>query len=466
MPLVSRPLPVALLGMGLAATVLAGCPKSGSPATVTAPAEMWLDLGPDVPALCVSSVPAAERAPAAARKQIDVARDTLRGGTAPDISALPEHPSADAIRGAARMLGQDMEGARVEFRDLANAYPDDPCLGQAAAYTAMVTGQISYAEPYLKTAMKGDASHPDVGVPAAVLVVQLRGDTNEALRILRKVHEAHPDHLRTRAWLGRLHAQRGEYDVALPHLKAAKKAGLRVTSELAVAAYTTGDTEAYLSVAGRSPPLSQDLTALDAPMAAYREMVGLEENTRLIAILETSMGDLHCELFWEQAPVTVAAFVGFANGTGPWTDPRTEQPGVGPLYRNIVFHRVIPEFMIQTGDPLGRGSGGPGFRFQDEIDLGLGFDRPGRLGMANSGPNTNGSQFFITETPAPHLTGKHTVFGQCDPGAIAVAKAIARVPRDQGDKPIEPVRLQQIRIENRPLTAVESPSPTPVPAPN
>ncbi len=445
--------------------LLAGCPKA--PATGGAPvaADAWLDLGADVPAACLSSVPAAERPSAADRKAIDAARASLLAGTAPDLATLPDHPSADVVRGGASMLAGDMEAARVAFRDLANAWPDDPCLGQAAAYTSMVTGRIEYAEPYLKTAMKGDATHPDVGVPAAVLVVQLRGDTDEALQLLRRVHEAHPDHLRTRAWLGRLLAQRGELDIALPHLKAAHAAGLRVTGELAVSAFALGDTAAYLSVAGRSPPLSVDLREVDDPLAAYLDLLQMGENDKLIAIFETTKGDLHCELFWRSAPVTVATFVGLARGTGPWTDPRTGQPGTGALYENIVFHRVIPEFMIQTGDPLGQGTGGPGFRFQDEIDSALAFDRPGRLGMANSGPHTNGSQFFITEVPVPHLNGKHTIFGQCDPGAVAVTKAIARVPRNQMDAPLEPVVLERVRIEARPPGPGAPPAPAPVPAP-
>ncbi len=430
---------------------LAGCPPKAPVGTPTpGGVDVWMGLGDDVPGVCLAHLPDADRPGAGDRRLLDAARAELLAGNPVDTSTLPAHPAAKVTLAGLAMREARAEDARVLFRDLANQWPTDPCLGQAAAYSAMVAGRIEYAEPYLKAALKGDPTHPDVGVPAAVLVIQLRGDIDEALTILRKVHEAHPEHIRTRAWLGRLLAQRGELDIALPHLKVAHDAGLRVDGELAVAAYALGDIGAYLSVAGRAPPMPVDVRAEADPLKAYHDLLGVEDNSKLMAIFETTMGDLHCELFWKSAPVTVATFVGLADGRTPWTHPRTGAAGEGALYSNIVFHRVIPDFMIQTGDPLGTGTGGPGFRFQDEIDTNVHFDRPGRLGMANSGPHSNGSQFFITEVPVPHLDGKHTIFGQCDPGAIAVTKAIARVPRNQMDAPATPVILQRVRIEVRP----------------
>ncbi len=133
---------------------------------------------------------------------------------------------------------------------------------------------------------------------------------------------------------------------------------------------------------------------------------------KLYAQIETSMGTIVCELFPKQAPMTVRNFVGLAQGTLDWMDPRTGEKGVGALYDNVIFHRVIPDFMIQTGDPLGQGTGGPGYKFEDEIDPSLTFDKKGMLAMANSGPATNGSQFFITVAPTPWLTGHHTIFGK------------------------------------------------------
>ncbi len=145
----------------------------------------------------------------------------------------------------------------------------------------------------------------------------------------------------------------------------------------------------------------------------------------MYATLKTSMGDIVVKLLPEKAPKTVDNFVGLAEGTREWTDPRTGQKVKTPLYDGTVFHRVIPEFMIQGGDPLGTGSGGPGYRFADEIGPDNRFDRPGKLAMANAGPNTNGSQFFITEVATPHLDRGHTIFGETVKGQDLVAK-IAR----------------------------------------
>ncbi|HXE90544.1 MAG TPA: peptidylprolyl isomerase [Terriglobales bacterium] len=166
------------------------------------------------------------------------------------------------------------------------------------------------------------------------------------------------------------------------------------------------------------------------------------------AVIETTMGKLTCKLFAKETPKTVANFVGLAEGTRDWKHPLTKSPKVGvPLYDGTIFHRVIPDFMIQGGDPLGNGSGDPGYSFEDEIVPTLKFDRPGRLAMANSGPDTNGSQFFITEVPTPHLNGKHTIFGQCDAASVALVRKIARVPRDErNDKPFKPVKIEKITI--------------------
>jgi peptidyl-prolyl cis-trans isomerase A (cyclophilin A) len=145
----------------------------------------------------------------------------------------------------------------------------------------------------------------------------------------------------------------------------------------------------------------------------------------LYATFKTSAGDLVVKLFPEKAPKTVEIFVALVEGTKEWTDPNTRQQVTRPLYDGTVFHRVIPDFMIQGGDPLGTGYGGPGFRFADEIGPDNKFDRPGLLAMANAGPNTNGSQFFITEVPTPHLNRGHTIFGEVVKGFELVPK-IAR----------------------------------------
>jgi len=146
---------------------------------------------------------------------------------------------------------------------------------------------------------------------------------------------------------------------------------------------------------------------------------------QLFATFKTSAGDLVVKLFPDKAPKTVENFLGLVEGTKEWTDPVSNQKVKRPLYDGTVFHRVIPDFMIQGGDPLGTGYGGPGFRFADEIGPDNKFDRPGLLAMANAGPNTNGSQFFITEAPTPHLNRGHTIFGEVVKGYELVPK-IAR----------------------------------------
>ncbi len=165
----------------------------------------------------------------------------------------------------------------------------------------------------------------------------------------------------------------------------------------------------------------------------------------LKAVIETSKGNITCVLYRDEAPKTVANFMGLAEGTKEWTDPATGKKVKKPLYAGTVFHRVIPGFMVQGGDPLGMGIGGPGYSFEDEFSTKYKFDRPGRLAMANSGPNTNGSQFFITVAETPWLNNRHTIFGQVTEGQ-AVVEAISKVKRDQRDKPLEPVVIKKITI--------------------
>jgi len=168
-----------------------------------------------------------------------------------------------------------------------------------------------------------------------------------------------------------------------------------------------------------------------------------------VAIIHTTAGDLHCTLFPKQAPIGVANFIGLADGTKDWTSPVTHEKKHGvPLYDGTIFHRVIPEFMIQGGDPAGNGTGDPGYKFKNETSSDLKFDRPGRLAYANAGPNTNGSQFFITEVPYPSLNGGYTIFGQCDDAAVALVKQIARAGRDSNDKPNRPIKITHIEIQN------------------
>lgn len=173
----------------------------------------------------------------------------------------------------------------------------------------------------------------------------------------------------------------------------------------------------------------------------------LKEGDNLYATFHTSMGDMKIKLFWDKTPMTVRNFVELATGKKEWHDPVTGTKTTKPLYNGTTFHRVIKNFMIQGGDPLGNGTGGPGYKFKDEFRPDLKHDKPGILSMANAGPNTNGSQFFITEVPTPHLDNRHTVFGETvnNETSLTVLQKIASIPT-VNDKPQTPITIKEIRI--------------------
>jgi len=171
----------------------------------------------------------------------------------------------------------------------------------------------------------------------------------------------------------------------------------------------------------------------------------------LFATLKTNHGPIEVKLFPNHAPKTVANFTELAEGKREWVDPRSGQKTTEPLYDGTTFHRVISGFMIQGGDPLGTGTGGPGYRFADEFHPELQFDRPYLLAMANAGPGTNGSQFFITVGPTPHLNRKHTIFGEVSDGAgREVVDRIASAPTGPMDRPVDDVVIESVTVERRP----------------
>ena len=230
-------------------------------------------------------------------------------------------------------------------------------------------------------------------------------------------------------------------------------------------------TLALASLAAAAQQSTQSADLPDAPAATPAALV-VPNGPRVV--MDTSMGRIVCQFFQKQAPVAVANFIGLANGTKDWTNPTTRQVEHGKrLFDGTIFHRVIPGFMIQGGDPTGTGMGDAGYTFDDEFDPNLNFDVPGRLAMANSGPNTNSSQFFITEQAYPSLDQHYTIFGQCDDHSVEVVKAIARVDRDSNDKPLTPVVLNTVTIvpEGQPLPPLPAylrpaaaPPATPAPA--
>jgi peptidyl-prolyl cis-trans isomerase A (cyclophilin A) len=170
----------------------------------------------------------------------------------------------------------------------------------------------------------------------------------------------------------------------------------------------------------------------------------------LYATLKTNRGDITLQLFPNHAPATVQNFVGLAEGSKEWKDPETGKASTEPFYDGLTFHRVIDGFMIQGGCPIGTGTGGPGYQFKDEFHPELTFSKPYLLAMANTGPGTNGSQFFITVGPTPHLNRKHTIFGEvADQGGRDVVDAIATTSTDRGDRPRDPVVIESVTIDRR-----------------
>jgi peptidyl-prolyl cis-trans isomerase A (cyclophilin A) len=183
---------------------------------------------------------------------------------------------------------------------------------------------------------------------------------------------------------------------------------------------------------------------LSLAAAANTKPKGTKEQP--VATIETSMGSLTCVLFPKAAPLGTANFIDLARGTKDWKKNGKLMHGV-PLYDGTTFHRVIPNFMIQGGDPAGTGAGNVGFQFKNETWPNLGFDQPGRLAYANAGPGTNGSQFFITSVPYPSLDGNYTIFGQCDSASVELVKKIASQPRNAHDKPNTNIVIKHIKIE-------------------
>lgn len=202
--------------------------------------------------------------------------------------------------------------------------------------------------------------------------------------------------------------------------------------------------------ATRPKPISQrrapPILATPENVEKFLTTAKITRESKLSATIQTSLGDIECELFADKAPMTVANFVGLAEGTMEWTDADSGEIVKGkPLYDGTIFHRVIPNFMIQGGDPQGTGRGGPGYKFDDETNNGLGFDKLGLLAMANAGPKTNGSQFFVTVRETAHLNGKHTIFGKCD---LPTVNKIVNTPAER-TKPTTPVVIKHIAIERK-----------------
>ena len=213
-----------------------------------------------------------------------------------------------------------------------------------------------------------------------------------------------------------------------------------MTKALSLALILCTSLFAQTSTAPKKPAAHKTAKPAATPQAPMPQV------TAPTAVIDTTAGRMSCTLFPDKAPNGVANFAGLADGSKAWKDPKTNKASHKPLYDGTIFHRVIPNFMIQGGDPLADGTGGPGYNMNDEISPDLKFDVGGRLAYANSGPNTNGSQFFITVAATPWLTGNHTIFGEVVEGMDVVNKIVS-VPTAAQDKPAKDVQVKSVKIE-------------------
>lgn len=415
----------------LAALALAACaPKAPPVAPQPAPDDVWVIVHPSAPGLCVPWLGDPDDATLTAWNEA-VAR--MQARDLPPLLAqaearpadTPLHPALRAVDGITWMLAGDLETATVGLDALVAENGAQPCLLATSAAAQEMIGRTDEARKRIGLARSFAPDDPELALMWAYM-----GSLDEAddvLPVLEAGATAQPERVGFAIALGVAAITRGDPDGAIRWLEQAVAQGDPKVALMLLAAYrAAGRTDDYLRLASQMAlPVPGDLGDLEAPLDTLLERWGSGGGEPVTVTLVTSLGDARCELFPAQAPITVSNFVGLATGTQRWLTPEGTVAST-PLYDGLVFHRVIPEFMVQTGDPEGTGRGGPGYTFPDEVDPGLRFDRPGRLAMANSGPSSNGSQFFVTEQPTPHLDGRHTVFGQCDDEAVELVKRIAR----------------------------------------
>ena len=429
----------------------AGCaPKDGPKTNVDD--ETWLTGRPGYPAVCLSKISAAGRLgsdqTAYANALAALQEGDAVAARAAIESATDGHPAMDGLSGVLALLEGRPLDARPVYRGLAADWPEDGCVLHTAGVVYLSAGLGRLARGFVRSAIRLQPDEIETHYLNG-LVERAAGDEESAARAFRDVVQRSPGHPGASLALASYHLARGDGLLAVPMLKSARDGGLNVGDTLARALYRAGEVGPYIAEASRLGwPLGDGggLAAADDPLAGFAELLEVGEDQKLIAEFSTSAGILECELFWKEAPVTVGNFTGLATGRQAWRDPRTGEPGEGPLYSGTVFHRVIPEFMIQGGDANGDGTGDPGYRFPDEIVPSLRFDVPGRLAMANSGPDTNGSQFFVTDVPTPHLNAKHTIFGQCTEASLEVVRKMARIPRNAQDMPLTAIELESITL--------------------
>ena len=438
--------------LALTPLALSACGPKGETPVATADST-WLRGRPGYPAVCLSKIAAAGRlGPDQAAFDNGVAalqEGDVVGARAAVESATGGHPAIQGLSGALALVEGRALDARPIYRDLASDWLEDGCVQHTAGVVYLSAGLGRMARGFVRSAVQLQPDEIETRYLVG-LVERAAGDEESAARAFRDVVQRAPTHPGASLALASYHLARGDGLLAVPMLRNARDGGLEVGDALARALYRSGEKGPYIAEASRLGwPMGDGGRLAEAadPLAAYRALLGVDSDGTLSVHMDTTMGPLDCELFWQAAPVTVANFVGLARGTQPWRDPITLEPGEGPLYPGTPFHRVIPGFMVQGGDARGDGSGDPGYRFADEIDPQLRFDRAGRLAMANSGPDSNGSQFFVTDVPTPHLNAKHTIFGQCTEGSLQTIAKMNRQPRLAGDRPAVPIVLESLTFD-------------------
>jgi peptidyl-prolyl cis-trans isomerase A (cyclophilin A) len=437
----------------LLALVLTGCPKGGSTSAASPePEPIFVEGPPGGVSLCLSPVREAGRLKGEDREAWWAAVGALQerdiGRAAGGLSNAGEHPGLEALRGITSMVVGNLEVADTRYDLVLNEAPDDWCALMTGALVSAQAGDEEEAQERSARAWELAPDQPEAGFLNALT----RAEDPEAFKAaLEDMAARFPEHGATRLSLYQIETQLGNDDAALLHLEAAVAAGIVPDTYLYDGYLAAGQLDKALVMASQDEePLGDDgrIATSENPLITYYAMFSATPNQTLVAVIDTSMGELRCELFEKDAPITVANFNALAKGTMPWIDPGENTVRTRPLYPGTIFHRVIPGFMIQGGDPAGNGMGGPGYTFRDEVVTGLTFDQPGKLAMANSGPSTNGSQWFITEGTPTHLNGKHTIFGQCDAESVARVAEMAAVPKDNRDRPLVPIRIDGIRIES------------------
>jgi len=341
---------------------------------------------------------------------------------------------------------EEWQHASALYAQLIEAFPSNPCLLSAGGVANLRSGQLEQGMEKIALAAQLDKEDVDIGLLHALVLLET--DVEGATALLQRHRERNPKHVGVNYLLAMILLNGQQIEQAIPYLERADDGGLDLDAMLLEAYFLVGKMETYLPLASEMGlPLGDGgaIASAQDPWTAYFSRIGILPTQGLTAVIRTNMGEMRCRLYVREAPVAVANFVGLSDGSQPWTHPTTGARQTTPLYPGTVFHRVIPGFMIQGGDPLGTGSGGPGYEFPDEVHKRSEFDHPGVLALANKGPGgSNGSQWFITEAATPHLNGLHTILGECDEASVEVVRQIARVPRDKSDRPTDPVVLEQI----------------------